>query len=222
MTKKSQRGSIEIILIGLVAILVAIGLYLWYGKTHLKGSVEPVSKTTETPKATPDPTAGWKSFTSTSGKFSLKYPPTWVQPVHQDLCTPSILQNSIYLGPTADTVLHCASSYFGMIGVVSVDGDKSSQYVLGGNYAGSAIGSTYNSSSVQDVKADGVSGKRFSGTVKTSPDGPGSMPVGTKAVLYVFVTNGRTYMAFYTQQPTGNPDVLADFDTMIQKTLKFE
>jgi len=223
----------------ILAVLVvagAVGGYIYYvqrqnnqaydaqgnGVTVSKHTKVVVKKTTPAPAPTPaaDPTASWTAASSKAGVFSLKYPTTWVQPVNQNLCSAEILARAVYLGPTADTVLHCASSYFGMVSVFSVAGDQQSTYILGGTFTGSPAGTTYDKTATTAVTVGGVTGKRSSGTIKTVQDGPGALLVGTKTIYYVFYTNGTTYAATYNQQPA-NPDVSADFDTMVQKTLKF-
>lgn len=223
---KNQRGSLDLIFIVIFFVLAAgLGGYVYYQQRQTQqaelnaGKGVIVSKhvvAKKTPAAAVDPTAGWTAFTSVKGKFSLKYPSTWVVPINQDLCNAGMFDRAIYLGPAAATVLHCASSYFGMMGVFSIAGVHQSDYALGS----SSNGTTYENPTDVPVTVSDVTGNRFSGTIKTSAGGPGSLYPGTKTIRYVFYTNGTTYVATYNQQPA-NPDVSTDFDTMVKSTLKF-
>jgi hypothetical protein len=217
---KSQRGAIDIILILVVFVLAAgVGGYVYYRQQQnnkaeqAAGNGVTVAKHLKKPAPAPDPTANWTAYSSTKGKFSLKYPSTWVQPTNQNLCNPGLFDRSLYLGPTAGTVLHCASEYFGMVNVASTDGDHRADFKLDANSYGNIVTSA--------VTLNGVTGQKETGTLTKVPDGPSPLKVGTKEINYVFFTNNITYSATYSQGPT-DPDVSADFDTMITKTLKFQ
>lgn len=56
--------------------LIAGGAYLWYtnGRPTSDGNPRSTSGPTVTP--TPNPTAGWKTYTNTAHHYSIKYPPT--------------------------------------------------------------------------------------------------------------------------------------------------
>ncbi|MBI3624182.1 hypothetical protein HY218_00965, partial [Candidatus Saccharibacteria bacterium] len=94
----------------IVVVLVAIGLsgwWVWRDK-HKTSSTSPLTTTTttiksktQTPKTMvePDPTTSWTPYSSKAGKFSLKYPPTWVQAASPDLCAAGL----VLLGPTKDS-----------------------------------------------------------------------------------------------------------------------
>ncbi len=216
---ENQRGAIDVVLIAVVFVAtVALGGYVYYQQRQAQngydkaGTGVTISKHIKKAKPAPDPTASWTAFTSVKGKFSLKYPPAWVVPTHKELCNDGMFDRAIYLGPTAGTVLHCATEYFGMMAVSSTDGDHRADNAFDGTTYGSIVKAA--------VTVDGVAGERSTATVTTVPDGPVTMKVGDKEIRYVFFTNGITYVATYAQQ-AANPDVSADFDTMIKSTLKF-
>jgi hypothetical protein len=156
-----------------------------------------------------DPTANWISYTSEKGKFSLSYPPGWVQPTHKEMCNPGLFDRALYLGPDDRSVLVCQSSYTGQMYVVSVEGDKrtDSSYNLSTGFA---------NIQEQDVAVSGIVGQRTEATA-SGQWGEGSINDGTTVVHYLFYAYGRTYITSYIGAPH---DVLKDFDSMV-KTLTF-
>src|SRR6476661_2191044 len=76
MLDKDQYGFAALEGILIVTILAVIGFggyYVWHTQKSTKAS-----STDLTPQSSPvqqsDPTANWKKYAATSGKFSLKYP----------------------------------------------------------------------------------------------------------------------------------------------------
>ncbi len=217
---KSQRGAIDIILIVVVAVLLAgLGGYVYYQQQQNNkaydashNGVTVTKKSKKVTKPVADPTADWTAYTSVKGKFSLKYPPTWVQPTNKELCSEGLFDRTLYLGQTKDSVLKCATEYFGVLHVGSVAGDKR---------ADSNFGSGWSSITKKLVTVSGVTGERSMAT-KVHPANEFDGNAGDKEIQYVFYTNGITYIASYTLPVQGPfPDVTEDFDTMITKTLKF-
>ena len=70
-----------------------------------------------------------------------------------------------------------------------------------------------------DAVADGVDGHRYTARIETDHGGF-PPPKGTDQVLYVFFNGQRTYAFWYEHWPT-DPDRTADFDKLVQQTLKF-
>jgi type II secretory pathway pseudopilin PulG len=227
MKKLNQKGfgAVETLLVLLiVGILGGAGWYIYQAQQKTKQTLNNTtqgageSQKSTKPAAQPkDETANWTIFISEKGKFSLKYPPNWVQPTNKERCNPGLFDRSLYLGPDSNSVLVCGSEYFGQMWVGSVDGDKRADY---------SFGSGYNNVINKDIVVNDVAGQRISGVAKAKSEDDVFAPLeGTIEVHYVFYTNGITYSARYTQVPKGhNPstDVLADFDLMITKTLQFK
>jgi hypothetical protein len=215
--QNNQSGSaLTILFIILIVALIGAAGWLVYKnqkKAPATTTTTTVQKTTSTPvpKTEADPTATWTVYSDAAGKFALRYPTTWVKATHPELCSPGIL----LLGPTTATVGVCASEGFGQVHITSTDGDSRSNYELGTGYT--AVTKT-------DVTVDGVTGKKISGTAKgqaaSDTPGMGALADGTIVVNYVFYTNGKTYVAGYTQPPA-NPDVLNDFNLLVTKSLTF-
>ena len=157
-----------------------------------------------------DPTADWVAYSSTEGKYSLKYPKTWAAATNPESCSPGIL----LLGGNAGSVGKCATESFGQISVVSTDGDSVNDQKLS---------TGYKDVTSENVTVNNVAGTKMSGTAsgQSGDEISAGMPDGTKVVKYIFYTNGKTYTATYIQMNT-YPDVLSDFNLLVTKTLKFE
>ncbi len=216
-----------LVLIIFLGVAAGLGWYVWQSKRNTDKTLSnttlgqgTIAKNTEKQTIAPTPpdiTSDWTLVSSDKGKFSLRYPKTWVQPVNQDACTASLFDRAVYLGPDAGSVLKCGTEYFGQVSVLSVDGDKRGDYDLG---------SGYKDVTNKEVTVNGVVGHRIAGVaVAAAPDAVFAPATGTIEVHYVFYTpTGVTYVAKYTQAPKGNSpstDVLNDFDLMVTKTLKF-
>jgi hypothetical protein len=183
---------------------------------HAPNSVPPASKT-----ATNLSTA-LKSYSDSSGKFSLKYPASWVTASDPSACSPGIL----FLGPDSQSVGKCGSENFGQISLTTVEGDTQTDNDLNGDPG-------FKNTQSRAVSVANVSGTRFEGTAGSDPGGEGdfsvqagsrAFPVGSKVVRYLFFTNNTTYIATYVQRPSGvgSKNVLADFDNMIVTSLQFK
>lgn len=207
---KNQRG-----VAGIVELLVAVGVIALIGFVIYRAvSTKPVKDsgtaetTTETAK---DPTVDWKTYTSETGKFTLKYPADWFAETCDDASSPSV---TLYLASTTATRVACFSEKGSQMSIYSASGDSRSQFDLG---------SIYGSKTDTAVTVDGVSGRKLTGTVTTLEDAPGAMMVGTTVTRYVFYTAGRTYAALYFQTPSGDYAVnnQSDFDLLVSDTLEF-
>lgn len=208
---KTQKGfsAVE----GLL-ILVIVGLLSftgWYVYNSQKSANNIYSKSQKTSANSAlvktDSTANWKSFSSTSAMFSVKYPETWAVGAKQENC-PDFLM----LGPSAAYAGKCQTEATPEVGITSVAGDKQVDYALVKKY--------YPDLKKVAVSVNGINGYMYSGTLN-SPEpilvGP---PNGTKSAAYVFYTAGRTYVATYNQIP-GAPDVMSEFERIFTKTMQF-
>ena len=79
----SQKGQIQIILIGILILAGVAGGAYYFGKSQAPKSKNPVvTSTSPTPDASPAPTgaeetANWKTYTNTQYSYSISYPDSW-------------------------------------------------------------------------------------------------------------------------------------------------
>jgi len=161
---------------------------------------------TPTPTPTRDATAAWTPYRDATDGFSLRYPTTWVQRT-----CPAGGHTGLFLAPSSAALAVCNSDNVGQISVTVIPGDQRAGFTLTGS---TGLAST-------PVTVGGVAGTRHSGTA-VEPEALGP-PAGTRQILYVFFTGGRTFVCSYSQAPTGATatDVAADFDLMVTATLSF-
>ncbi len=208
MESKKRFTVIEALL--LVVIVSIISFISGYA---LNSNTKPVNKVSQNPTTqkqseneSTDPTSGWKSYTSAEGKYSLKYPNSWVTATNPDLCSPGIF----LVGPSADSVGTCGSDNIGQIAFSSFT-VESGPIGLSEEY--------YSDIKVEPATADSVKGERHSGVYSYEGEGIGP-PKGTKEVVYIFKTNGTIYKATYIQT-AGYPEVEKEFNLIVTKTLRF-
>jgi hypothetical protein len=198
-----------------IALVLALGAAVAACARPGGPGVAPTSAVTSTPAPTtaaslaapttpPDPTAGWTRYSDATDRFSLRYPPTW-----QRRTCPAGGHTGLFLAPSTAGLAICNSGFTGQMSVAAVSGDQRSAYAL----SGSDLAST-------SLTVGGVSGTRQSATAVAADLGP---PAGTRLVVYLFFTGGRTYRCAYSQEPSGptSTNVLADFDLMVTGTLRF-
>lgn len=222
--KLNQKGfSIgELLLLLIILIIIGfVGWYVWQSQQKANKNYDDAAqgagnaqktekKAAEKKAAEPaDPTADWLTYTNKEGSFSFKYPKTWVQAEHPELCTPTIA----LFAANAASVGKCATESFGQMSWVSQEGNQLGNCELDAAH--------YPDLTTEAVTVNGVGGKKQTGTYKAGADdiGPGPQ-TGDKIVRYTFFTNNRTYYASYAVQPA-YPDVLSDFNTLMTKTFKF-
>jgi hypothetical protein len=220
---KRNQGGFSVVAGLLIFIIVAIiGGTGWYvmqankntdatlNKAGLGTATKSAKKTAPAPAPQADPTANWTAYSSQSGQFSLKYPSTWVKSANNQYCDNN---GFLLLGPNTQSVGHCQSDNSGQMYITSLTGDKRDENKLSGSIFPDLLSKV--------VSVDNVQGERLSGTSNGSGQGIGygTDDKGAKVVIYLFYTNGQTYVASYYQN--NYPDVLGDFDLMVTKTLKF-
>lgn len=221
MRKLNHLGfsGLSAILLVVVALLIGgTGWYVW--KTNNKSDDTSSQTTTSAPESSekseakstaPISTDDWATYSNAAGVFRLKHPKSWAEASRPELCTEGLA----LFGANSDSVGVCASENGGQMMVYSLEGNRDDELILTDDY--------YSDIKTTLAEVDGIQGSRKEGTAKgqMSDEGPGGLPDGTKVVQYVFVANNdRTYMAQYVQG-SGYPDVLAEFDVMVTKTLKF-
>lgn len=201
-----------ILLSVLVAVLLGVIGWLLYDKfmptapeikTTQNAQDMPETKIEDNVQAEVIQTNDWIALTSKDGKYSLKYPPTWVTATSPELCSPGLT----LLGSRSDKVGKCGSDSLGEVLIASYEGDKTAEFKK-----------SYPSTS---VTIDGVTGTRYAGAIQDADAESGLGPEnGTKEVVYVVYANGRTHQATYYQYP-GEKDVSGTFDVLVVKTLTF-
>ncbi len=222
MKKLNQQG-IAGTLVALIIVLVlavgGVGYYVWKmrGDSKPAGDTAPSKPRTSTKKEAekpaPDPTADWAAYSNKEGQFSFKYPKTWVQATHPELCSPGIA----LFGASTSSVGVCASESFGQMSFISQAGDKTAE--------NRETSTDYLDITSETFTINGVTGTKYSGTYK-APHDHTAQPVpapGTKSINYVIAANGRTYtMSYQSANATSTyPDALNDFNTLVTKTFKF-
>ena len=175
----------------------------------------PMTCTTKAGKkfSDPNPTAGWKSYTSKAGKYSLKHPDGWSEVI----CDPAETDLTLHLGPTKATSANCDTEQFAQIPVISTPAvPTESEQNFDPDY--------YKDQTSKNVTVDGVKGVRRTAKLKSAQNNNlPKLPADTLAVSYIFLKPGRSYIILYVQTPKGaySVDNLAAFDYMVQHTLKF-
>lgn len=210
--KRNQKGMLGIegvLMLIIVGLLAFIGWYVWHTKQTTNATLNGAASQQIVPE-TEDPTKDWVSYSSAEGKFSLKYPKTWVKAPNTDQCT----LNFLMLGGDQASAGVCASEKLGEVIVTSVDGQN--------NVQNAQFSKTdYPDVAISKVTVNGVAGQKITGTYHTNQTTiVKGLTDNTKVTGYVFVTGGKTYVALYQQQPN-MPNVLKDFNLMVTKTLKF-
>ena len=156
------------------------------------------------PAQSSDPTTGWISLSNRSGQFSLRYPCGWGS---------SNCDGYAALGPefNSSTRSFCGTDE-GIPTVLVVEFPSATpQGQQAGEYVGDIIGTA-------PVTADGVDGTRQTATVTANLPLPPAQ--GASQVVYRFMTQGRSYVLYYTREPD-QPDLTNDVDNMVERTLRF-
>ncbi len=211
---RNQKGFtlIEGLLVTIVVLLIGFtGFYVYKANKDDKKTAESNSQTTKQASQEPkdaqptDVTQGWKAFSSAEEKFSLKYPPTWVEPNNAANCGGAFFRGASEIGRGA-----CQSDGGPQIQVLSVDGDQSASLAPSTDYSKDIH--------ADDVMVSGVTGQKFVSVA----NGDFLIQAGTKSTQYIFYTNGRTYTALYSDGAGKFKDAEADFNLMVTKTLQFK
>lgn len=220
MKKQFGFTAIEgLLILVIVGILGGTGWYVYNAHNNTQNSYANAdnsnTSTVSAKKKAPakDPTVEWIALSNKDGIFSLKYPKTWVTAKDPSACSKGI----VLLGIDANSVGVCGSENFGQVAIVSVLGDSQKT---------SELSTGYKNITTTAVTLNGVTGKKQTATASgQGADGaPGALADGTTVTKYIFFTNNWTYTATYTSANLSGkayPDALADFNTMVTKTLKF-
>jgi hypothetical protein len=200
---RSQAGFAQVLLVALVLVAIAAaGYFAYQAKKSSNKEVArptPTVSSSPTPTSTPEVTADWTAYTSADGRFSLKYPKTWVT---GDCNGAEAI--TFFLATVKSDLGHCNSDSVGQMEVMSVAGDKLAESKGDKSWVRITIGGT-------------------DGYVSRQTDVGYVNPDYKLAVVkeYLFTKNGRTFEIYYMQDThLGYPDAEKDFTTMAEKTLK--
>ena len=203
-------GAVEGILVLVIMVLIGVVGFMVYNNHHKKTTASSVATSTLTkPTTTPtNPTAGWTAHTSNDGKFSLKYPSSWVLPTDSSDCP----NNQFRVGPTSSTASSCNPNETSSNAEVTV---------LDTEHICAALSSN---STTQQVTISGASGKEYTGSSDGSNgDVVAIGPSGDSYIEYCLASPSEpnlVYEATYVQA-AGYPNVSSDFNLMVTKTLTF-
>ena len=220
MKKLNQNGftPFEIVLLILVVALLGFAGYVVYQRNQdTTGSSQTVvtKKDTNTEKKTEvkDETAGWLSYTNTSGKFSFKYPNNWVMAANPEFCSDGLLLLGVKMAGDQSSVGRCASDGARAFGQMSISwrNDRADLSQCGLN------SESWRTDSKENVTVAGVPAVKTTGTYIADDESTGGGAKGNTAVQYCFVKNRTQYIAGYTKW-SDYPDALSDFNTMVTKT----
>jgi hypothetical protein len=211
--QKQHNSGFSAVTIIVAIVIIALGGtagWLVYQNYH-----QPKAAVTSTiHKPTPDPTKNWTAFSSTLGKFSLRYPNTWVQPTQAVNCQGTLGDSILFLSPEILPGTSCDSQMY----VDANAGNKVADETPTND-------SGYANIMTVPVTVDSVTGTRSTATVAQGHPGHEYIP-GSKIIQYVFFTNDMTYRLQYLQNPADSKgftqDVSRDFDLMATKTLSFK
>lgn len=212
MKRLDAKGfsALELLLIVVVIALLA-GAGVYYFRNHKKDDSKPVATNTPTAKENSpvaDPTADWVTYTSTPGKYSLKYPKTWVTATHPELCTEGIF----LVAPIASSVGACGSESFGQTAFIAVGENSHICYPF--------AAPLYKDITKTTVTVSGYNFTKQSGVIADDSSGNGiTLQKGTQNVNYCYDGGNWGFSAQYNQKPS-DTNVLADFNTIVTKTLK--
>jgi hypothetical protein len=225
MPKLTQKGFAiiqTILILGIAAIIGGTGYYVYNSNKTSNDTLNKAgspAQSTVVRKKKADPTAKWVAYTSEKGKFSVKYPPTWVQPSNQEYCG-DFLKTDLEIGPDSKSVVKCgADGQSSQVSIAFYVGDLRNDPVVKFQSAG------WENIKTETITVDGQKGARVSATAANQPQLLGSFPDGTVIFRDIFYVNGNTYRANYMQVPEGESGPTQDqSDTykLILSTLKFE
>jgi hypothetical protein len=215
MKKLNQKGftGFEIILLVLVVAALGFAGFVVYqrGKDDKNAPQTVVTQKDDNTKAKEeekDPTADWQTYTSTTGKFTIKYPKSWVAAANPEMCAEGLL----LLGGNTASVGKCAADGARAFGQMAITWrtDRADLSLCG-------LSSSWRTDSKDTTTVAGVPAVKTTGTYIANDEAEGGQAKGNTSVQYCFVKNNTQYIASYTKW-SEYPDVLNDFNTMVTKT----
>lgn len=213
---RDERGVGLILEIVLVAVVLAMVGFAIYSSTQAKKSNDVKNQPTVSPATTPNITANWIKYSSSTGKFSFLHNPHWQIYTYAGEALKTCMKDrqdnilDIETRKSADPVITGCGDGVGQVHVSSLAGARNNTSAL------SVDATLYDNLTSRTVTVDGVQGKRYSGIAKQNL---AQIVQGGTVVEYDFFSNGRNYAFTAEQYPSSN-DITSDFDQMV-KTVKF-
>jgi len=216
--KSNKNKKIILIIIAVLVLLIGVaGVYFWQdAKSNSQRTsteeqnnsltADQEDEVASESQAPADSTADWVAYQSPRGEVSLKHPKAWVTADDPELCGGDM----VILGANKESLGKCGSDSSGQMAIVWTSFEMN---------CGFEDSTNYENISQTEIVADGVTGSKSSATVKENSEGIGP-EAGTKITKYCFKKGPMSYMALYVHDAS-YPDVTADFETLVTKTLEF-
>lgn len=220
---KDQQGVAFVLEFVLGALVLAVVGGAIYAARHHQAPPAAVATATPRPSSSPaatlDPATNWTKYVSLSGEFSLRYSPVWKAYTYGGeaarTCQLNRTDNVLDLDTlsSANTfITTCGGENPGQIHVKSLAGSNVTTPSYEGGTPGLYIKPTHTKVTVDQVEGDRYSAMASINLLGIEKDGV--------YIEYHFYAHGRNYWLEYVQNPSA-PDVTADFDAMVTRTLKF-
>jgi hypothetical protein len=161
-----------------------------------------ITSSTSATASTPDPMAGWLTFSSAAGKLSFRYDPTWKPTECAASDSPLIVLGHNVCGQVEPS--------FG------IDSTPSAQAPA---VADLGCDPSQPRPTPSSTTADGVTGTKISIDYTASAYKNCRLPI-VHAVVYSFYTRGRAYTVTYLYIPSEGADQTSKVDRMVQ-SLRF-
>lgn len=195
--------AVATILVGCGALPAARGPSIPASGERLQSPSPFPSPITDSPVPT---SGGWVTYVNRLGEFTFSAPADWQAASCEDRDGAYVVASHESQSPPP-----CGRGEYEQAWLFfeSVSGDQrpGSSPRLAGTVTGSA-----------DAVADGVHGSRYTAKVDRTESLP--PPNGANQIYYIFFNGSRTYSLRYDHWPT-DPDRSADFDRLVQQTLRF-
>ena len=218
---KKGFGVVEILLvIVVIGLIVAVGWLFFDRQKSKNNETTTISKVADTgteqkaqQPGESDPAATWQSYKSPDGKFSLKYPQSWITAANPEYCSEGLLLLGVKMSDGQSSVGKCASDGARASGQIAISWSTDSTYAS----LCKLDSSSWQIDSTESVTISGVTAKKTSATYIADDEDVGGEAKGNKTVQYCLTSNDTTYIASYTKWAEF-PDVLDDFNTLVTKT----
>ncbi len=178
-------ASIGLVLIGAVAILFGAAIIFRVNLTDLLGNTATNENKVATSSAKPNPTANWKTYTSQTANFSIKYPSDWAS-------VPRVAVDSS-LDAVSFEPLHEKPHFSSQVHIRVDQNDFYSNYTDAKSFLNSMVafdkkaGGGFVSTDIKEVNFNSIHGYRLS---ETNKDNEG---VVSNTIWYAFDKNSHIY-----------------------------
>ena len=180
---------------------------------HMSSATPPAANTSA------DPTAHWKTYSSSTTHFSFRYKPSWNFADCNVVTHGQIGAGASWVVLDSNSAPEAGCGDGELPDAIMVIAEPDSYFSSSGIDTGGDVATgNFTAQSTETVSVAGVSGTRTEGKV-LKQEGLQD-PTGTTSVDYLFRHNGMGYEFLWMHFP-GDTDTPADFDLMVKNTLKF-